>query len=154
MKNGAGYADQQVAPDEFRVTFQGDGDTSLERVYDFALLRATEVTREHGFSHFAVIGADNTSSVQKYKVPEHAQFASAPDLRYPATPTIYPSSGTYPNAAFAQDDRRTVLVPAETRLYCKPGTSLVIKCYTAKPAKPFTYGAAELEQSLRAKNRL
>jgi len=152
MKNGAGYADQQTAPDEFRVTFQGDGNTSLERVYDFAMLRAAEVTRQHGFSHFAVIGADNTSSVQKYTVPEHVQPDLSAAPRYPITPSLYTSVGLYPNAVLAQDPRGTVRVPEETRLYCKPGTSLIIKCFNDKPNKPFTFDAAEVEQSLRRKN--
>jgi len=154
MKNGAGYADQQTAPDEFRVTFQGDGNTSLERVYDFAMLRATEVTRQHGFSHFAVIGADNTSSVQKYTVPEHIQPDLSAAPRSSITPSLYTSPGLYPNGIFSQDPRGTVRVPEQTRLYCKPGTSLVIKCFTDKPDKPFTFNAVELEQSLRTKDRL
>jgi hypothetical protein len=154
MKNGAGYTDQQAAPDEFRVTFQGDGNTSLERVYDFAMLRAAEVTRQHGFSHFAIIGADNTSSVQKYKIPEHVQPDLSAAPRSPGTPSLYASPGLYPNSILSQDPRGTVRVPEETRLYCKPGTSLVIKCFTNKPAKPFTFDAAELEHSLRTKNSL
>src|SRR5258708_2354484 len=154
MKNGAGYADQQNAPDQFRVTFQGDGNTGLERVYDFAMLRAAEVTRQHGFAHFAIIGANNTSSVQKYKIPEHVQPDLSADPRSPGSPSLYASPGLYPNAVLSQDPRGTVRVPEETRLYCKPGTSLVIKCFTNKPAKPFTFDAAELEQSLRRKNGL
>ena len=154
MKNGAGYSDQQAATNEFRVAFQGDGNTSLEKVYDFAMLRAAEVTRQHGFSHFAVIGADNTSSVQKYKIPEHFQPDLSTDPRYPITPTLYTSPGQYPNAVLSQDPRGTVRVPEQTRLYCEPGTSLLIRCFAGKPAKPFTYDAAELEQALRTKNHL
>ena len=48
LNNGAGYSDAVIGPDEFRVGFQGNGETSLERAYDFALLRAAEVTRGHG----------------------------------------------------------------------------------------------------------
>jgi len=66
LKNGAGYSDAAVGPEEFRVGFQGNGETSLERAYDFALLRAAEVTRGRGFSHFAVVDTENTSSARDY----------------------------------------------------------------------------------------
>ncbi len=35
-----GYSETQLAPDVFRVNFEGNGYTSSERAQDFALLRA------------------------------------------------------------------------------------------------------------------
>jgi hypothetical protein len=43
---------------------------------------------------------------------------------------------------------------AETRDSFRPGTTLKIKCFKSKPQKPFTYDAAELEASLKAKYKL
>ena len=39
-----GYTDTQLAPDVFRVSFSGNAFTSNDRVQDFALLRAAELT--------------------------------------------------------------------------------------------------------------
>lgn len=50
-----GYSDTQVQSDTFRVNFKGDHDMPKERAYDFVLLRAAEVAREHNFSFFAIM---------------------------------------------------------------------------------------------------
>ena len=46
--------------------FQGNADTSLERAYDFALLRSAEVTLHNGFWFFSVLDVTNTSSTKRY----------------------------------------------------------------------------------------
>ncbi len=48
-------AKPKCAPDTFRVVFRGNEFTTGERTQDFSLLRAAELTLEHGFSQFAVL---------------------------------------------------------------------------------------------------
>ncbi len=49
-----GYSDTQLASDEFRVVFSGNVHTSDEQARDYALLRASQVTFQHGFHCFAI----------------------------------------------------------------------------------------------------
>src|SRR5579862_5939734 len=56
---GNGFSETQVAPDTFRVIFRGNEFTSGERTQDFALLRASELTLQHGFSQFAVMNENH-----------------------------------------------------------------------------------------------
>lgn len=49
-----GYGDVKVAPDAFRIGFHGNLYTARERVEDFALLRAAELTLTNNSSYFAV----------------------------------------------------------------------------------------------------
>jgi len=150
LNNGAGYSDAVIGPDEFRVGFQGNGETSLERAYDFALLRAAEVTRGHGFSHFAVVDTENTSSARDYVSLTRSYQQVSPYSAYGAMvpngpPLVSPYGASYP-------DYRFVLVQTvEPRTYFKPGVNLRIKCFKSKPAKPFTYDASDMEASLRHK---
>ena len=57
-----GYSDTQLQPDIFRVNFKGDHDMPKDRAYDFVLLRAAELAREHNFSFFAIINPATTGS--------------------------------------------------------------------------------------------
>src|SRR5690348_3707754 len=66
LKRGTGYASAQVASNEFAISFLGNADTTLERAYDFALLRSAEVTLQNGFSFFSVVKVTNTSSAKRY----------------------------------------------------------------------------------------
>lgn len=65
-----GYKDYQISEDQFFVMYQGDESDSswlynaldrnsgYKRVYEFALQRAAEVTRQHGFRYFSIISQD------------------------------------------------------------------------------------------------
>ena len=143
LKEGAGYSDAEIAPDQFRVSFQGDANTSLEQVNDFALLRAAELTREHNFKFFAVIDTTNLSSVKQYTIPGQMHRVES---RMPSPPGN-PMAGRPEIYEVAQ-------YPARQGLYCKPGTSLLIKCFAEKPGRIFTFEAGALDQSLRQKYRL
>jgi len=59
-----GYRTHKVAEDRFWVTFSGNPRSSPNRVHDFALLRAAELAKEHGFAHFAVEINRNASTAR------------------------------------------------------------------------------------------
>jgi hypothetical protein len=61
-----GYSDSQLQPDIFRVNFKADSDTQKERAYDFVLLRAAEVSREHNFPYFAIMRSSNPATASSY----------------------------------------------------------------------------------------
>ncbi len=50
----AGYSEQQLDSNQYRVTFTGKRSTSRSRVEDGLMLRAAEVTQQAGYSHFIV----------------------------------------------------------------------------------------------------
>jgi hypothetical protein len=133
---GKGYTDSQIVSNEFSVGFQGNGQTSLEDVYDFALLRSAEVVLEHGARFFAVMDASNTSSLRTFMLRQ----------RY--------YSGAMAPGGFMPAGSGYIVDVQEPKTDFKPGTLLRIKCFTEKPIKPFTYDAEELRRTLRAKHRL
>lgn len=131
-KSGKGYSDSQISTNEFEASFRGNGQTDLARATDFVLLRAAQVTLQHGFSHFSVMDVTNTSSARRYTV--HQQFYSpvSPETGWP--PLASGDPWAYPPGYIVQYD--------EPRIYFQPGTILRIKCFAAKPEKPFTFDAA------------
>jgi len=52
--NGLGFASQQIESDRFNVSFTG---RDADEARNLALLRAAELTKGAGFSHFRVIGS-------------------------------------------------------------------------------------------------
>jgi hypothetical protein len=61
LVRGGGYSDNQLAPDVFRIDFDGNAFTSWRRTQDFAMLRAADVVREHNFKYFAITSGGNNS---------------------------------------------------------------------------------------------
>ena len=53
-----GFSELKTGQKQYRITFKGNGFTSLEKVSDLSLLRAAELTIENGYSHFLVMNSD------------------------------------------------------------------------------------------------
>jgi hypothetical protein len=64
-----GYTETQLAPDAFRISFQGNGFTSSDRAQDFALLRAADVTLSHGFHYFGIVNEANSGTMSSITLP-------------------------------------------------------------------------------------
>jgi len=58
-----GFSESQVAEDEFEVTFEGNVGVNTEVLKQSLLRRAAEVTLQHGFTHFDVIGERRQSGL-------------------------------------------------------------------------------------------
>ena len=56
-----GYTDTKLDDDKYRVTFSGNQHTSADRVEEYALLRAAEITLEYGYSHFVTVNESGES---------------------------------------------------------------------------------------------
>ena len=50
-----GYSETQLDENVFVVHFSGNGFTKKARAADFALLRSSELTLEHGYKYFVII---------------------------------------------------------------------------------------------------
>lgn len=61
-----GYAEQQIESNRFRVTFAGNSNTPREEVENYLLLRAAEVTLQHGFDYFVLADRDTDSKSRFY----------------------------------------------------------------------------------------
>ena len=57
---GGGFTDKQIAPDTFKIHFRGNGYTPDKRAQDLAVLRAAELTLEHGYQYFTVLNAGSS----------------------------------------------------------------------------------------------
>ena len=57
-----GYSSKRLAENRFEVSFHANGFTTPQKAYDYAFLRAAEVTLEYRFTHFVVEGEESDSS--------------------------------------------------------------------------------------------
>lgn len=114
-----GYSDFKTTSDTFVVTFKGNGYTSSDKVYQYALKRASEITIKNGYKYFSVIStADQTRSYAYTDTFSHVN-GSASAYKYSnfsnAQISGYGSSSTYSGQVI------------------KPGLSIAIKCFKRKP---------------------
>jgi hypothetical protein len=119
-----GFEDIQLAPDVFRISFQGNGYTSAERVQDFGLLRACQLTLTNGFICFAILGDHNSATTMEILTPGVA------------TSTAIGSSV------------QTVYTPGQRLFVNKPRSALMIQAFVSKPTNTFTFDARFMETQI------
>ncbi len=133
-----GFSDIRLGQDVFSINFQGNAFTSAKRTEDFAMLRAAEVTAENGFLFFAILRAENTTSVRSHTVPGVAAYSGAG--------TYAGGTGTYAGSGAA--------VPPQTSTTVTARSSLLIQCYAEKPDAVPVLEAAVVKDSIKGKYKI
>lgn len=128
QKSGAtgGFKETQLAPDLFRVSFTGNAFTSTERVQDFALLRAAEITLEHHARYFAVVSQHDQTRRNTYVTP-----------------------GSY----YTKGNKTTYTSPTVDTYYY-PGVGMMVRIFETKPKGNFVFDAEFLSNSIRTKYQI
>jgi len=131
---GYGYSESQLGENIFSVRFVGSTSDSPEVVSDYAMLRAAEVTLEHGFSHFGIAEAQDKTKISSYTTPVQSSTYVNPY-------TGYASTSTY---------------GGQTYIGSAPTSIKTIICYRGKPEddKIVVFDAAFLKDTLRKKYEL
>lgn len=133
-----GYADTQLAPDVFRVSFSGNGATSSDRAQDFALLRAAEICLTHGYKYFAVISAADQSRTQLHVMPGSSYTTGSV--------TGFGSMATYSGT--------TSYSPPQIYNIHKPGLGLIVRGFGEKPDNMNVFDGEFLIKALRTKYQI
>ncbi len=71
----AGYSEQQIAENRYRVIFTGNGNSTMETVQNYALLRAAELTVQKDYDYFRV--ADRNTVTLNDERPETSTVVSS-----------------------------------------------------------------------------
>ena len=64
-----GFTETRLADDVYKVSFTGNGFTSSERAEDMAMLRSAELTKQSGYTYFALADAKSTTTTTSYTEP-------------------------------------------------------------------------------------
>lgn len=128
-----GFSETQLAPDVFRIAFEGNGYTSTQRAQDFSMLRASELALKNGFTHLAVV--DERSSTAAHSFTTSGQATT--------TGTAYLSGNR------ATYSGQTTYNPGQTHTFYKPRTGLVVQLFKSKPEGVFAFDAAFLQRSIK-----
>jgi len=123
----------------FKVAFSGNGFTSPKRAKDFAMLRAAEITLEHQFNYFTIIGKKDVTST------EHIDTGGS----------SYTTGNISSYGNYATYSGTTTYSPSTTPVH-KPASLVIIQCYTKKPSGNTgqIYDAKSVKDELRAKYKL
>lgn len=63
---GNGYTDVRIRPDSFLISFNANQFTHPDKVTQYALLRASELTLQNGYKYFTIVSTRDQTSTQTY----------------------------------------------------------------------------------------
>ena len=137
--SSGGHQFKRLSENTFAVGFSGNGFTQPKRASDFAMLRAAEVTLEHNYRYFSILGEEDRSSTELIH----------------SGGTAYTTGTAYTYGGYGSYSGITTYTPSTTPVY-KPGTMLTIRCYDRKPGGHAgqVYDAKQLRESMRAQYKL
>ena len=131
-----GFSETQLGENIFRVSFNGNAYTSMERAADFTLLRSAELAVENGFSYFVIIDEDQSTELSTYTTPTQSH----------TTANVY-GSGNY-----ATGTATTTTTGGQTYVYSKPRSTNTIVCLHDKDqASGIVYDSSFVIKSIREK---
>lgn len=130
-----GFQDTQLGPDVFRVSFSGNGFTSSDRVHDFALLRAAELTLANNAQYFVVISSADQSRTYTHITPGSSHTSG--------TVSTYGNSGYYSGT--------TTYSAPQVQTHYKPGVGMMIRIFQTKPEGNVVFDANFIVSSIQTK---
>ena len=126
-----GYSETQLDENVFKVSFRGNGYTGMERATNFTLLRSAELTLEHGYNYFAIIGEHTYTTTTTHTAPV----------------TVDTTVNTYGDYSYGT----STVSGGGTTTWVKPGTTNTIVCFGEKPNDIFSYNAEFVYKSITEK---
>lgn len=153
-----GYSETMYAPEIFRVHFNGNENTPVERSRDFALLRAADLTIQHGYRYFTV--SDVTPPPSNFSPPPAAPSQNVQVNNYNYGDTYAYHTAASDNAAAAQGSREglsnlanfiAAQKAANQQSRQSAQTELLVHCFVEQPLGVRVLDANFIAHSLREK---
>jgi len=131
-----GYTDMKIQDNIFKVTFKGNGYSSMERAGDFALLRSAEVAINNGYKYFIVLETNSYVKTASFTTPVTAQTNG--------TLNVYGNTGSYSGTTYYSG--------GETYHIHRPTTNMTIECFLDKPANVngMIYDAEQIRTNIKS----
>jgi len=143
-----GYEETRLGKNIFKVTFSGNGYTSVSRAKDFAILRCAEVALENGYNFFAITDSESSATSMSMYVPG----SSTSTYSGVAHGTI---SGNGAFNATGIMTKRTVSSPGVMMNFKRPEIVLMVVAFKEElQGLPGLFDATFVKQSIREKYKI
>ena len=147
--SAGGFSEIQLDTNIFKVTYKGNGLTSVEEASDFSLLRSAELSHKHGFKYFVIVEEENYTKDSQYTTSERT-VTNFSTLNNGSVQT-QGNSINYQEAL--NGTATTQKIGGNTYHVSKPRSSNVIMCYHEKP-NDFSYNVDFLIKSIKQKYKM
>lgn len=134
-----GFEETALAPNVYRVSFDGNGYTSSTRAEELALLRSADLTLQKGFKFFGLADSNLENSISTHTTP--------------VTSTTTVNANAYGNSIYGTAN--TTTTGGQTYLMSKPSAKNLVVMFEEKPeVLGMIFDAAFICESIGAKYKV
>jgi hypothetical protein len=139
MGDTGGYYHQKLSEDIYRIGFRGNGFTPFKRAKDLALLRASEVGSQLGYTYMSVEGSEDLSKTSIVDTGS-TSYTTGTAYGYGNTGYYSGTTNTYSNSVAVK----------------KPQVEFVVKYFEGQPKERLleVYEIAPLMAELKTKHKI
>src|SRR5690554_5494184 len=119
-----GFSESRLDENIYRVSFEGNGFTSVQKASDMTMMRASELTARAGYRYFGIISQN--------------QYTNKIEWKQPSTTYISGTARSTGNNQI-QYNARANTYGGQTNVISKPGESIMIYMLKEKPGDVFVY---------------
>lgn len=130
-----GFTETRLDEQVYRVSFQGNGFTSMEKASDYTLMKAAELTAMAGYKYFVIMDSQNTTQQLTQQTPGYSQTTGTVNV-YGNTANVNTTTRHYGGNQY---------------VITKPGQAITIYMLKEKPADTFAYNAAFIYKQMYEK---
>jgi hypothetical protein len=143
-----GYSEDQLSENTFRVSFLGNAAVSSVQASDFALLRASELALEHGYTYLVItdIASGRAMKDSELSPVQSTQTHGQVQTSVAITPVM---TFEYPNASYTVVFYKEDPPTASGLVGARPMDRVVVDSWTVSPGE--VINARSLRDSLRRK---
>lgn len=113
-----GFSETALAPNIYRVSFEGNGYTSSTRAQELALLRSADLTIQKGYRYFGLADSSSESYLSSYTTPVNT--------------TTTANVTAYGNTAYGT--AQTTTTGGQTMFIAKPSATNLVVMFTERPS--------------------
>lgn len=120
---GGGYEDVRLSDDTFEIRARGNGYSTEGHTRDIILLRAAELAKQNGFTHFQILDGSMRQSQRTYTTPGYSSTTANVYGNSTATLSGNTVYGNYSGFGTAN----TVYTPPQTHVITNQHGSVVVR---------------------------
>lgn len=134
-----GFSETQLSENVFKVSFRGNGYTSMERAEDFVLFRCAELSKQNGYNYFVIVDEKSYDKISQFQTPAYST-----------------TSGTFsPSGNSVSYSGNTTFAGGQTITISRPHTTNLIYCFKSKPnVNGVVYDASFICKSIGSKYKI
>lgn len=128
---GGGYEDIRLSDDTFEIRARGNGYSTEAHTRNIVLLRASELAKQNGFSHFLILDGSMKTTEKTYTSPGYSTTTGHANVYGNVNSSVYGNTVSSVYSGTAYGTSNTTYMPPQTHTIANQHGRIIAKMLNA-----------------------